>query len=530
MPSTQKLSIARSTIMSTASRKVSVALLVVAAFLGGAFFITSAGNLAGLTDMFRGADAQRSATAEQAIASAEDLGMAFSNVADRVNPAVVQIRATRLATSAPAASGGSTNPFERFFGVPDGSGGGIQPEQNGLGSGVFVRADGYIVTNNHVIDKADELRVLLFDGRELPAEVVGADPFSDLAVLKVEGSDFAYVPYGDAREVRVGQWVLAFGSPLSENLSNTVTNGIISSLGRFQGGSTSISKYIQTDAAVNPGNSGGPLVNIRGEIVGINSAIATRNGGFQGISFAIPVDIVQNTVEQLIDTGSVTRGYLGISFGPVTPSLARALDVPNGAAQISAISEDADGKSPAGDAGIREGDVITAVDGVNLRQHTQLISLVSNKRPGETVSLTYNRDGRERTAEVRLGRRPGDAALASAMQNGQALPRSSGSAAQPATAKTLGLTVQDLTPAVLQRLGLDSPIEGVAVTEVERGSEADREAQIQPGLIITEIDRRPIKNIADFESAVNEVPSGDTFLLRLQQPGGGSFLTALTKS
>lgn len=515
--------------MSNATRRVSVALLVVAAFLGGAFFITSAGNLAGITDLFRGADAQRNGSADRAIASAEDLGVAFSNVADRVNPAVVQIRATKVVTSAP---GGSMNPFDRFFGVPDGSMGGPPQEQNGLGSGVFVREDGYLVTNNHVIDGADDLRVVLFDGRELEAEVVGADPFSDLAVLKVKGSGFAHVPYGDAREVRVGQWALAFGSPLSENLSNTVTSGIISSLARFDGGggrNQSISSYIQTDAAVNPGNSGGPLVNIRGEIIGINSAIATRNGGFQGISFAIPVDIVQNTVEQLIDTGSVQRGFLGISFGPVSPALARALSVQNGAAQISSISPDADGKVPAEAAGLRVGDVITAVDGTTLRQHTQLVSLVANKRPGETVRLTYSRDGRERTAEVRLGTRPGEAAMADASSVGTPRRGSGAGAAEPATAKTLGLTVQEITPAVAQRLRLDAPREGVAVTEVERGSEAAREAQIQANMIITEVNRKPVKNLADFEAAIEAVADGDTFLLRVEQPGGGSFLTALTK-
>jgi serine protease Do len=513
--------------MSNAARKASVALLVVAAFLGGVFFITSAGTLAGLTSLFQGADAQREISAADAVASAEDLGVAFANVADRVNPAVVQIRATRRAASGRT---GGADPFERFFGVPDGGMGGPQFEQNGLGSGVFVRADGYIVTNNHVIDGADDLRVLLFDGRELDAELVGADPFSDLAVLRVDGGDFPYVGFGDAREVRVGQWALAFGSPLSENLSNTVTNGIISSLGRFQGGRNSISNYIQTDAAVNPGNSGGPLVNIRGEIIGINSAIATRNGGFQGISFAIPVDIVQNTVEQLIDSGTVERGYLGISFGPVSPALARALDVQNGAAQISEITADANDTKPAEEAGLRAGDVITAVDGVQLRQHTQLVSLVANKRPGDTVRLTYSRDGRERTAEVTLGRRPGDDAIAAAQRVGAPRGGSGATASEPATVQSLGLTVQDLTPAVAQRLGLDRAIEGVAVTGVERGSEAAREAQIQPGLVITEVNRKPVKNVREFEAALDEVREGDTFLLRLQSPAGGSFLTALTKS
>src|SRR5690606_13433324 len=310
--------------MSTgAKRTVSLALLLAAAFLGGVFFVTSAANLIN-PDALGGRDAQ---AAWPAVASVATLSEAFAEVAEVVNPAVVQIRSTRLLSQNDARriNPFQGTPFEDFFGRPGPGGNGMPFEQNGLGSGAFVRADGYLVTNNHVIDGADELEVALYDGRVLQAEVVGADPFSDLAVLKVEGDGFPFLAFGDAAELRVGQWVLAFGSPLSVDLGNTVTAGIISSAGRYNGGATSNSNYIQTDAAVNPGNSGGPLVNLDGEIVGINSAIATRTGGFQGISFAIPVNVVANTVDQLIDSGTVERGYLGIRFGPVTPSLARAL-------------------------------------------------------------------------------------------------------------------------------------------------------------------------------------------------------------
>ncbi len=401
------------TTMQRATRRASTALLVAAAFIGGIFFVTSAANLAGVPSLFQSADAQRDASTAQAVATAEELGQAFSSVAERVNPAVVQVRSTRLARP----SSGRNSPFGGLdpFGGQSPFGG--QGEQDGLGSGAFIRADGYIVTNNHVVEGADELSVRLFDGSVLPATVVGADPFSDIAVLKVEkvdGADFPALTFASSSELRVGQWVLAFGSPLSEDLSNTVTNGIVSSLGRYQGGSESISNYIQTDAAVNPGNSGGPLTNLRGQIVGINSAIATRSGGFQGISFAVPADIVRNTAEQLIDSGTVQRGFLGIRFGPVTPSLARALDVGPGGALVAEISEDGQGRQPASDAGIRVDDVITAVDGTVLTDSRQLVSLVSNKRPGDTVQLTYNRAGTERTASVRLGTRPGDEQMAAA--------------------------------------------------------------------------------------------------------------------
>jgi serine protease Do len=509
--------------MRAASRRLSTALLVAAAFLGGIFFVTSAANLAGVPSLFRSADAQRAATAEQAVATAEELGQAFSAVAERVNPAVVQVRSTRLARP-----GAQTDPFggQNPFGGIDPFGG--QGEQDGLGSGAFIRADGYIVTNNHVVEGADELSVRLFDGRILPATVVGADAFSDIAVLKVEGEDFPALTFAASSELRVGQWVLAFGSPLSEDLSNTVTNGIVSSLGRYQGGLGSISNYIQTDAAVNPGNSGGPLTNLRGEIVGINSAIATRSGGFQGISFAVPADIVRNTTEQLVASGTVSRGYLGISFGPVSPSLARALDVGPGGALINETTEDGEGREPAEEAGLRPDDVITAVDGTTLTDSRQLVSLVSNKRPGEEVVLTYNRDGDERTATVRLGTRPGEEAMAAAM--GGTAPRRGTAPAEPATQSALGLTVQDLTPAVARRIGVDAGVEGVAVTDVERSSEAYRDAQLRPGVVITEVNRRPVRTVAELQQAIGAVSAGDTFLVRILDPRSDqSRLTALTK-
>ena len=509
--------------MRPATRKLSTALVVAAAFLGGIFFVTSAANLGGLSGLLGRADAQRgTATAEQAVATAEELGQAFSTVAERVNPAVVQVRSTRLARPGAA---GPQDPFggQNPFGGQDPFGG----EQEGLGSGAFIQADGYVVTNNHVIEGADELTVRLFDGRVLPATVVGADPFSDIAVLKVEGDDFPALTFAASSELRVGQWVLAFGSPLSEDLSNTVTNGIVSSLGRFSGGSNSISNYIQTDAAVNPGNSGGPLVNLRGQIVGINSAIATRSGGFQGISFAVPADIVRNTTEQLVASGTVQRGYLGISFGAVSPSLARALDVPPGAAQVASFAEDGAGREPASDAGLRVGDVITAVDGPTLTDSRQLVSLVSNKRPGDAVRLTYNRDGDERTASVTLGTRPTDEQMAGAAPRRTPRPTPD---AEPATQSALGLTVQDVTPAVARRLGFEAGTEGVAVTNVERTSEAYRDAQIRPGVVITEVNRRPVRTVAELQQAIAAVDAGDTFLVRVLDPrSDASRLTALTK-
>ena len=498
--------------MSDVKRTASIALLVIAAVLGGIVFVTSAANLTGLAGLFGQADAQGTATHDDAVATAEDLGQAFSTVAERVNPAVVQVRAVQV---------GSGNRVNPFFG-----GGG---EQQGLGSGAFVSADGYIVTNNHVVEDADEISVLLFDGRELDAEVVGTDPFSDLAVLRAGGDDFPFLTFGDSDALRVGQWVLAFGSPLSQELSNTVTSGIVSSLGRYGGGDPrgrqTITNYIQTDAAVNPGNSGGPLVNLRGEIIGINAAIATRTGTFNGISFAIPSTIVQSTVEQIIDSGVVERGYLGISFGAPSATLRRANDVGPGAAEIREISPDADGETPAADAGLRVDDLITSIDGVELSDNRQIVSLISNKRPGDTVEIGYTRDGRDRTATVKLGRRPAAQDISDAGRPDRER-RQRQPAAAPSRMEALGMTLEDVTPEIARRTGVD--VRGAYVQDVARDSEAFRDANISRGMVITEVNREPVASVEAFRAALAEVEDGDTFLVRVQA-GAASFLTALTK-
>ena len=507
--------------MSDVKRKASVALLVAAAVLGGIVFVTSAANLTGLSSLFGQAGAQTADVPADAVATAEDLGQAFSSVAEAVNPAVVQVQSTRVLAQ------GGANPMSPFGGMSPFSGG--DGTQSGLGSGAFISDDGYIVTNNHVIEDADELIVALFDGREFEAEVVGADPFSDLAVLKVDGEGFPTLSFGDSDALRVGQWVLAFGSPLSADLSNTVTSGIVSSLGRFSGapdprGRTTISNYIQTDAAVNPGNSGGPLVNLRGEIVGINSAIATRTGTYNGISFAIPSNIVRSTVEQIIDTGTVERGYLGISFNEASPALRRLYGVGPGAANIADIAPDATGRTPAADAGLQPDDLITAIDGVELTDSRQIVSLISSKRPGDVVEITYNREGTEGVARVTLGRRPSDEQISQGPSS--APDRDTAPTLKPASVEMLGLTLETVTPSLARQLGED--ITGVAVTDIERTSEAYRDANIRPGMVITEVDREPVASVDEFEAAVAAVEEGESFLIRVRA-GASSFLTALTK-
>ena len=513
-----------------ASRALTVGLVAVAAFLAGIFFVASASNL--LDGRFgQDAHAQQTVSVSAELQAAMALGEAFSDVAEAVNPAVVQIRSTQFAAEADPQMRGQNpfqgTPFEDFFGgggAPRGFG--SAPERQGIGSGVLVRADGYLVTNNHVVDGADELQVLFFDGTERTAEVVGTDSFADVAVLKVEGDEpFPYLAFGDVADVRVGQWVLAIGSPLSEDLANTVTSGIVSAVGRA--GVTGIQNSIQTDAAINPGNSGGPLVNLRGEIVGINTAIATRTGGYQGIGYAVPADIVRNAVDQLISSGSVARGFLGIQPNTVSPSLAAALGVQRGAAQIVSVNPG----SAAEDAGLRAGDVIVALDGTELRDYREIFAAVGNRRPGDRIRVTYVRgDDDRRETTVTLGARSEDetAEARPSRQNDR------GDDASPSEMEMegLGLTLSSLSTRLRQQYDLPDDAAGVLVADVERRSDAFREANLRPGDLITEVNREPIGTIAQFEKAYGSVATGESFLVRVQRYGRGGpqvMLTALTK-
>lgn len=462
------------------------------------------------------------ATAPQLAALQRNLP-SFADLVAAQGPAVVQIRASREARRVSADRESLPNmpdelaPF--FRGQPRGR---MPGPAMGTGSGFIVDADGVVLTNAHVVANADEVLVKLTDQREYRAKVLGSDVSTDVAVLKIEAKNLPVVKLGDPAATRVGDWVVAIGTPYG--LDNTVTSGIVSAKSRSLPGD-GVVPFIQTDAAVNPGNSGGPLVNLQGEIIGINTAIATRTGGFQGISFAIPANTVQNTVDQLIDSGSVERGYLGIAFSPVTPSLARALDVPLTAAQISQINSDAQGRQPAYEAGLRPEDVITAVDGHQLTDSGQLVSLISNKRPGDTVELTYNRGGNVSTATVTLGRRPdGDLVSRNGGNPSQPIPDT-----EPTRMDGLGLELHDLSSAAGQRFGLSKDVvEGVLISEVERGTEAYRDANLRPGDVITEVNRAPVKTVAEFQSVYREVRGGDTFLIRVVR-GNNSFLTALTK-
>jgi serine protease Do len=420
-------------------------------------------------------------------------------------------------------------PFEDFFGGPFGFEGPQQPmPRSGLGSGVIIREDGYILTNNHVVDGADELTVIRMDGSRFEAEVVGSDPVSDVAVIKIDQENLPFVSFGDSDDIRVGQWVMAFGSPLSAELSNTVTAGIISATGRLQsgigpsgsnGGPPQIHNFLQTDAAINPGNSGGPLMDLNGRLIGINTAIFSRTGGNQGIGFAIPVNTVKTVSEQLIETGRVDRARLGVQFGPASESLINALDLPRGAAVVSSVMPG----SSAEQAGLEAGDIIISINGNELTNHLQLSQMIGAMHPGEEVSLTVVRDEERRTFDIELGGWEASEEIASA-DDGER-ERSS----RDQMMENLGLRLSDITPDLARRAGLEQSVSGVIVTEVNPASDAYRDSELRQGHIIIEIDKQPVRNLNEFEEIYRGIEPGQPFLVKLLVGEDQTSITALTK-
>ena len=438
----------------------------------------------------------------------------FVNVAENVNPAVVQIRAEKVFRQNPNSNPFQNSPFRDFF-APFNE----QPQEReyrsqGLGSGVVYNNDGYIVTNHHVVDGAENIQIVFSNGEVADGELVGSDEFSDIAVIKVDHDGLTSIKVGDSDNLRVGQWVMAFGSPLAEELQNTVTAGILSAVGRYSSNGTGVHNFIQTDAAINPGNSGGALVDVQGRLIGINTAIYTRTGGYQGIGFAIPVNTVADVADQLIDNGEVQRARLGVEYTGVTKALIDALDLPEGAAQVAAVI-------PGGAAdrsGIREGDVITEIDGKELQNSLALSTIIGGKRPGDKIDLTINREGSIEMFSVRLGSM--EEASSEKEEEMEKVPVS----------KMLGFQYQSVTPEVITQYRLEGVSSGVLVLNIDESSDAYREAGLRNGQIILEADRKPVKSARDFEKIVADLDQGDSFLVKVQRTGGEqTFLTALVK-
>jgi serine protease Do len=414
----------------------------------------------------------------------------FTVAAEKVMPAVVHIRSTAAANRPNQVD--PYNPFEEFFGPR------IQPgPSQSAGSGVIINENGYIVTNNHVIDGADVVEVSLLDNRIFTAEVVGTDPDTDIALLKINQKGLPYLSFVDSDKARIGEWVLAVGNPF--NLNGTVTAGIISAKGRSinilarntPGGSTAIESFIQTDAAINPGNSGGALVDLQGGLLGINTAIASQTGFYSGYGFAVPSDIVSKVVEDLIAYGTVQRGWLGVSIENVTNRLVSEKDLNvNEGAYVSAFAE----SSAAKDAGVKVGDVITKLDEATIRSNTALIEYIGRKRPGDRVNVTVNRDGRELTFEVTLKNREGSLTAVKRDESGLA---------------ALGMELEDIDGKVLKKLDIHS---GVRVKALGNGKLV-RETDIREGFIITRLNDTPVNSVKEFNEILKKKNPGELVIL-----------------
>ncbi|NOZ74968.1 MAG: Do family serine endopeptidase [FCB group bacterium] len=420
----------------------------------------------------------------------------FADVAEKANPAVVTIMTDRVYKLNDLHS---NVPFQGFPFVPN------MPDREyhgqALGSGVIVDQDkGYILTNNHVIEDADAIKIKLIDKRVVDATIVGTDPKSDLAVVQVKADDLHELPLGDSDQLRVGEWVLAVGSPFSENLSHTVTAGIVSALGRSNIMSgNNYEDFIQTDAAINPGNSGGALLNLKGELIGINTAIAT--GGYEkanrGVGFAIPSNMARKVMNDLIDKGYVVRSWLGVYIQEVDEKVARAMDLNtrNGALVGNVVEN-----SPAEKAGLEEGDVIIKFNGVDIDGPAHLKNVVSSTPPGEVAPVTILRNGRSKTVKVKLEELKDETV---AMDRGS-------------SRSEFGLTVADVSRSVANRFGVDSNESGVVVTDVAQGSAGDQ-AGIRPGDLITRVGTEKVKSKKDFLGLVKDQKKKDTLLLLVKR-------------
>jgi serine protease Do len=434
------------------------------------------------------AAAEKSCAQGTCMCSPEQTSKAFTAVAKKAMPAVVFIKVQSNAPQEeefgygnPYGGGNPFDPgddfFNRFFGAPPRQRPAPQMSQ---GSGFFVSADGYAMTNAHVVKGADKITLVLTDGREMDATVVGADPHTDIAIIKVEGKDFPYVSFGDSDDIEVGEWVVAIGSPFQLEASLTV--GVVSARGRQNLRITDYEDFIQTDAAINPGNSGGPLLNLKSQVIGINTAIVSRSGGYMGIGFAIPSNMAKQIMDQIIEKGIVTRGFLGVSLQPVDKDIADAFNLqkPEGAL-ISEVIKD----SPADKAGIKQGDIIIEYNKIPLKSLQNFRKDISMTAPGSTVQLKVNRKGEILSIAVELG---------SASDNN----------ASEGVVQRLGMEIENLTPDIAKQLGYSGKEEGVVITKVKPGSLAAL-AGMRPGFLIQAVNHRKVNSVSDFNDAITQM-------------------------
>ncbi|MCE5326518.1 MAG: Do family serine endopeptidase [Planctomycetaceae bacterium] len=457
------------------------------------------------------------------LAKGDTLSPLFVQVAQVLQPAVVEVRVTKKVTTKQMPDVDQF--FQHFFGgegpfaTPQAPGRGAKPKpreyiERGLGSGVVVDAkNGYILTNYHVVSGADETQVVLPDGRRLKVEWARTDPMTDLAVVKVNSEGLIDAPLGNSDAALVGDWVLAIGAP--EGLDQTVTAGIISAKGRVTDDHKTYQSFIQTDAAINHGNSGGPLVNMNGEVIGINTAIVSESGGNEGIGFAIPSNMVKSVMHQLIEKGKVTRGYLGVAIQTVDEKLAKSFNLPgtNGALVASVTPE-----SPAAKAGLKPGDFIVAVAGKAVKDPNQLRNLVAGLDVGKGVPVDFYRDGKKTSANVTIESQPANLFAAGAM------PESS-----QATAGKFGIQVQTMTGDLAQKYGYKTAPKGVVITHVAPGSPADDQG-LKEGMVITQVQDKDVDTAEQFEKAVSAPAAAGGIRVRVSDSSGGARFVFLSPS
>jgi serine protease Do len=457
---------------------------------------------------------------DNSVSSLVALDNAVEAVAARVTPAVVNVSVTARqpeqaegeGSGIPGIPEGALPPeFRRFFGQGGNGNGQAQGQQieHGIGSGIIISPDGYIVTNDHVVDGALKINVTMNDRRVFPAKLVGVDKLNDVAVIKIDAHDLPCIAWGDSTKLHPGQTVLAFGSPFGY-FQFSVTRGIVSALDRpnpYDSDRRKPGDFIQTDAAINPGNSGGPLVNAHGELVGINTFIISGSGSFAGAGFAIPSQIVKASADEIIRTGSVHHGYLGITMNDVTPENASFFNLPDATgAIISQVTPD----SPAGRAGLKGGDVLREINGKKIVNGGALQVAVSQVSPNTTIHLGILRDGKQQNIEVKVGEYHANTEVA---DNAGSDSHNGGK---------LGLAVNDLSPQLRQQFNVPERVNGAAIESVRPASPAE-EAGLAPGDVILEVNRHPVASAEKFASEMHAVPAGKDILLLVWSNGGASY-------
>ncbi len=455
-------------------------------------------------------DANKPQDTSPSLEALKKTGQAFSQVARKAIPAVVYLE-VKTTVEVRGRQMPFNDPFDlfgddfmrRFFGP------GQEPEKRefqrrGAGTGFIISEDGYILSNYHVVGNADEIKVKLHDGREFDAEKIGADAKSEVAVIKIDAEDLPYLELGDSRAIEVGEWVVAVGNPFG--LTETVTAGIISAKGRSNIGIADYEDFIQTDAAINPGNSGGPLLTIEGKVIGVNTAIYSRTGGYMGIGFAVPINMARNIKNQLIEKGKVTRSYLGVYIQEVTPALAESFGLEE--AQGALVSQVEEG-SGADKAGLKSGDIILELNGKKVKNVGKFRNTVASNPPGAELELTIFREGERKQITAVTSEFPDQGEEAAATGESDTYDR-------------LGFTVTELTEQLAQRFGYDDQ-DGVVVEQVENGSSAAR-AGLRPGTLIASVNRKEVNTVKEFKKEIAKAGDSNAVLLLVKTPRGSRYV------